>query len=231
MTTSTFILVPGAGGDAFYWHRVVPLLRDAGHEAVAVRLPAGEDGAGLAAYADTIAAAMGDHRDVVLVAQSMGAFSAPIAAAAGRPRRADRARRPDDPRARRDRPASSGRRAARTPPSAPSPSRRAATPTRRSTCTRCSSTTCPPTSPSACSRTARARDEGKPFVRPVAARRLARRPDHRDRGRPRPAVPAEYMRGARPRPARPRRRRRDRRRATSPRSAARRSSRGRSLTG
>ena len=41
MTTSTFILVPGAGGDAFYWHRVLPLLRDAGHEAVAVDLPAG----------------------------------------------------------------------------------------------------------------------------------------------------------------------------------------------
>jgi pimeloyl-ACP methyl ester carboxylesterase len=82
MTTSTFILVPGAGGDAFYWHRVLPLLHDAGHEAVAVRLPAGEDGAGLAEYADTIAAAMGDRGDVVLVAQSMGAFSAPIAGAA-----------------------------------------------------------------------------------------------------------------------------------------------------
>ena len=83
MTTSTYILVPGAGGDAFYWHRVVPLLRDAGHEAVAVDLPAGEDGAGLAAYADAIAGAMGDRSDVVLVAQSMGAFSAPLAAARG----------------------------------------------------------------------------------------------------------------------------------------------------
>ena len=86
MTTSTFILVPGAGGDPFYWYRVVPLLREAGHETVAVRLPAGEDGAGLAEYADTIAAAMGDAREVVLVAQSMGAFSAPIAAAAARDR-------------------------------------------------------------------------------------------------------------------------------------------------
>jgi pimeloyl-ACP methyl ester carboxylesterase len=83
MTTSTYVLVPGAGGDAFYWHRVVPLLRDAGHEAVAVDLPAGEDGAGLACYADAIAGAMGDHRDVVLVAQSMGAFSAPLATTRG----------------------------------------------------------------------------------------------------------------------------------------------------
>ena len=79
MTTSTFILVPGAGGDAFYWYRVLPLLRDAGHEAVAVDLPAGQDGAGLAEYADAIAGAMGDRGDVVLVAQSMGAFSAPLA--------------------------------------------------------------------------------------------------------------------------------------------------------
>ena len=83
MSTSTFILVPGAGGDPFYWHRVLPLLRDAGHEAVAVRLPAGEDGAGLAEYADVIAAAMDGANDVVLVAQSMGAFSAPLAVGRG----------------------------------------------------------------------------------------------------------------------------------------------------
>jgi pimeloyl-ACP methyl ester carboxylesterase len=83
MTTSTFILVPGAGGDAFYWYRVLPLLRDAGHEAVAVDLPAGQDGAGLAEYADAIAGAMGDRGDVVLVAQSMGAFSAPLACTRG----------------------------------------------------------------------------------------------------------------------------------------------------
>ena len=85
MPSSTFILVPGAGGDPLYWHRVEPLLRDAGHDAVAVRLPAGEDGAGLAEYAATIAGAIGDRRDVVLVAQSMGAFSAPMAAAAAPP--------------------------------------------------------------------------------------------------------------------------------------------------
>lgn len=83
MTTSTFVLVPGAGGDAFYWYRVLPLLREAGHDAVAVRLPAGQAGAGLAEYADTIVAAMADRRDVVLVAQSMGAFSAPLAVGRG----------------------------------------------------------------------------------------------------------------------------------------------------
>ena len=83
MTTSTYILVPGAGGDALYWHWVAPLLRDAGREAIAVPLPAGQDGVGLAEYADAIVAAMGDRDEVVLVAQSMGAYSAPMAAARG----------------------------------------------------------------------------------------------------------------------------------------------------
>jgi pimeloyl-ACP methyl ester carboxylesterase len=90
MAITTFILVPGAGGDPLYWHRVVPLLHAAGHDAVAVRLPAGEAGAGLAEYADTITDAIGDHPEVVLVAQSMGAFSAPIAAAAAPPGRVAR---------------------------------------------------------------------------------------------------------------------------------------------
>ena len=48
MTTSrrtlmaSFVLVPGAGGMAWYWHRVVPLLGSAGHQAIAVDLP-GDD--------------------------------------------------------------------------------------------------------------------------------------------------------------------------------------------
>ncbi|HEX4102488.1 MAG TPA: hypothetical protein VHY21_18425 [Pseudonocardiaceae bacterium] len=29
---STFVLLPGAGGSAWYWSRVVPLLADAGHD-------------------------------------------------------------------------------------------------------------------------------------------------------------------------------------------------------
>jgi hypothetical protein len=37
-----FVLIPGAGGVAWYWHRVVPLLREAGHGAIAVDLP-GDD--------------------------------------------------------------------------------------------------------------------------------------------------------------------------------------------
>jgi pimeloyl-ACP methyl ester carboxylesterase len=77
--SDTFVLVPGAGGEAFYWHLVVPRLRAAGHEVVAPDLPAGDDDAGLADYADVIVAAAGDRERIVLVAQSMGALSAPLA--------------------------------------------------------------------------------------------------------------------------------------------------------
>src|SRR4051812_12538591 len=80
-SSSPFVLVPGAGGEAWYWHRVVPLLRAAGHDAIAVDLPAGDEDAGLDDYADLIVSAIDGRDDVVLVAQSMGAFSAPIAAA------------------------------------------------------------------------------------------------------------------------------------------------------
>jgi pimeloyl-ACP methyl ester carboxylesterase len=74
----TFVLVPGAGGEGWYWHRVTPLLEAAGHRVVVVDLPTGDEEAGLAAYADAIVAATDDAPDVVLVAQSMGGFSAPL---------------------------------------------------------------------------------------------------------------------------------------------------------
>jgi pimeloyl-ACP methyl ester carboxylesterase len=57
---SAFILVPGAGGAAWYWHRVVPELRARGHEAVAVDLPGAGDAAGLPEYADADVAAAGE---------------------------------------------------------------------------------------------------------------------------------------------------------------------------
>lgn len=86
----TFVLIPGAGGVAWYWHRVVPLLREAGHEAIAVDLPGPDPHAGLPEYARLVSAAIADaaikdaadgRQDVVLVAQSMGGFTAPLAAA------------------------------------------------------------------------------------------------------------------------------------------------------
>ncbi len=78
---STFVLVPGAGGQAWYWHRLVPELRVRGHEAIAVDLPGGDDSAGLAEYTDTVVAAIRDRRDgLVLVGQSLGGFTVPLVA-------------------------------------------------------------------------------------------------------------------------------------------------------
>ena len=79
---STYALIPGAGGAAWYWHRVVPLLQEAGHEAIAVDLPGDDDTAGLPEYTRLVVSAIGDRNDVVLVAQSLGGFTAPLVAAA-----------------------------------------------------------------------------------------------------------------------------------------------------
>lgn len=78
MPPTTFVLVPGAGGDAWYWHRLVSELETRGHEAIPVELPTGDDSAGLEEYANAIRARVGDRRGVTLVAQSMAGFSAPL---------------------------------------------------------------------------------------------------------------------------------------------------------
>jgi pimeloyl-ACP methyl ester carboxylesterase len=75
---ATFVLIPGAGGAAWYWHRLVPQLCERGHDAVDGGLPAGDDTAGLAQYADAVIEAVGDRTDLVVVAQSMRGFTAPI---------------------------------------------------------------------------------------------------------------------------------------------------------
>ena len=79
-TMTAFTLIPGAGGTAWYWHRVAPLLAAAGHQVIAVDLPGDDETAGLPEYASTVLAAIGNARDVVLVAQSLGAFTAPLVA-------------------------------------------------------------------------------------------------------------------------------------------------------
>ena len=76
----TFVLIPGAGGSAWYWHPVTPLLSATGANVVAVGLPAADDSADLSTYADVVCAGPADlDGPVVLVAQSMGAFTAPVA--------------------------------------------------------------------------------------------------------------------------------------------------------
>ncbi len=63
---------------AWYWSRVIPLLQGAGHEAVAVDLPGDDESAGLPEYALLVLDAIGERHDVVLVAQSLGGFTAPL---------------------------------------------------------------------------------------------------------------------------------------------------------
>lgn len=79
MSGRTFLLVPGAGGDAYYWHRVVPPIERAGHRAIAVDLPADDHQAGFEEYAGAIVTAGWGRPDLTVVAQSLGGFSAPLA--------------------------------------------------------------------------------------------------------------------------------------------------------
>ena len=98
-----FVLIPGAGGAAWYWSRVEEELRRRGHGAAAVDLPADDDAAGLAEYAEAVVAAAAPFPGAVtLVAQSMGGLTAPLVCAR-RPVVPDRAGQRDDPVARGDR--------------------------------------------------------------------------------------------------------------------------------
>lgn len=74
---TTFLLLPGAGGQAWYWHRVEPLL--APHRVVNVDLPADDEAVDLDGYRERALLALGpDTDDVVVVGQSMGAFTAAL---------------------------------------------------------------------------------------------------------------------------------------------------------
>jgi pimeloyl-ACP methyl ester carboxylesterase len=77
----TYVLIPGAGGKAWYWHLVEPELRRCGYDVVAVELPAADDSAGLPQYVETVLKAIGNCMNLVLVAQSLAGFTAPLVAA------------------------------------------------------------------------------------------------------------------------------------------------------
>jgi len=78
---ATYGLIPGAGGDPWEWHRLVPALEARGHEAIAVRLPSEDDAVGWSGYADAVIDALGDRTEVIIVAESLGGFTAPIVCA------------------------------------------------------------------------------------------------------------------------------------------------------
>ena len=75
---ANYVLIHGAGSDPWYWHLVAPRLRTLGHDVVVVDLPCDDDSAGLAEYADAVVDAIDDREDVILVAQSLAGFTAPM---------------------------------------------------------------------------------------------------------------------------------------------------------
>jgi pimeloyl-ACP methyl ester carboxylesterase len=75
---TSFVLLPGAGGMAWYWHRVSLLLKQAHQEPIAIDLPSDDASARLSDYADAAVRAIGTLPNVILVAQSLAGFTAPL---------------------------------------------------------------------------------------------------------------------------------------------------------
>jgi pimeloyl-ACP methyl ester carboxylesterase len=76
---ANYVLIHGAGSDSWYWHLVVPELQSRGHHVVAPDLPVDDDSAGLSEYTDVVVQAIDEDRsDLVVVAQSLGGFTAPL---------------------------------------------------------------------------------------------------------------------------------------------------------
>jgi pimeloyl-ACP methyl ester carboxylesterase len=75
---ATFVCIHGAGGRASSWDLVAAELGRLGHEIIAMDLPCEEE-VGLAEYAAAVVDAIGDRRsELVLVAQSLAGFIAPL---------------------------------------------------------------------------------------------------------------------------------------------------------
>ena len=75
---ATYVLIHGAGDVGCYWHLVAPELQRRGHDIVMPDLPCEDDSAGLWDYADTVLDAVGDRRELIVVAQSFAGFVAPL---------------------------------------------------------------------------------------------------------------------------------------------------------
>ncbi|WP_330328506.1 alpha/beta hydrolase [Streptomyces sp. NBC_00536] len=83
MTDPAYVLVPGAGGEAWYWHRVAADLRRRGRDVVSVDLPGDDESAALPEYTRLVVEAAGPDRrtGLVVAGQSLGAFTASLACA------------------------------------------------------------------------------------------------------------------------------------------------------
>jgi pimeloyl-ACP methyl ester carboxylesterase len=78
---ATYVLIHGAGDSAFHWHLLEPELRARGHDVVAMDLPCEDERAGLREYTEAVVSAIDDRTGLILVAQSLGGFTAPLVCA------------------------------------------------------------------------------------------------------------------------------------------------------
>jgi pimeloyl-ACP methyl ester carboxylesterase len=74
---ATYVLIHGAGDAGWYWHLVEAELRERGHDTVAPDLP-DDESAGWRECAETVVEAIADRGDLIVVGQSLGAFTAPL---------------------------------------------------------------------------------------------------------------------------------------------------------
>ncbi len=80
---ATFVLVHGSSGNGRQWRFVAPLLAEAGHDVRTPDLPAADEAAGFEEYTEAVVAEVPDRDaagELVVVAHSMGTFTAAIAA-------------------------------------------------------------------------------------------------------------------------------------------------------
>ena len=73
----TYVLIPGAGCTPWHWHLLTAELQARGQDVIAVDLPCDDESAGLSSYCEAVVTAIGGRTELVLVAHSLGGFTAP----------------------------------------------------------------------------------------------------------------------------------------------------------
>lgn len=77
---ATFVLIPGAGSDPQVYGATIDRLQELGHDALAPPLPLENPNARPSDHAAAVASASPVRDDIVVVAQSLGAFAGPLVA-------------------------------------------------------------------------------------------------------------------------------------------------------
>ena len=78
---TTFVLIPGAGTDPRMYDATIEALRELGHGGIAPPLPLDDEDATPSDHAEAVARAVPAGEEIVVVAQSLGAFTGPLVAA------------------------------------------------------------------------------------------------------------------------------------------------------